>query len=229
MEKTSQSKLVVHPADYFKKQGRFVMGVAKMEQLPQGNAPEVAFIGRSNVGKSSLINAVTGHPKLARTSKTPGRTQQLNFFTFDESFYLVDFPGYGYAKASKQEINTWNKLMLQYLKGRTQLVRCFVLVDGRHGIKPNDEEMMTLLDEVAVPYEVVLTKADKVKTTELAKIQARTQSKIQNHVAAYPEFVTTSSEKKIGIEQLQRRILLLTEHMEDNTHDDGPPRIDDTP
>ncbi len=208
MEKTTQTTITPEDAvKVFLKPCQFVNGVAREDQLPTNDVPEIAFIGRSNVGKSSLINAVVGQNNIARTSKTPGRTQQLNFFTLDESFYIVDFPGYGYAKASKQHINTWNKLMMQYLKGRIQLTKCFILIDSRHGVMKNDEEMMTLLDDVAVPYELVLTKTDKVKAAYLEKVKRETQDIISKHAACYPVLQATSAEKKTGIDEVRLRIL----------------------
>src|SRR3979409_2132098 len=159
----------------FKGPCTFVKGVVKIDGLPQDGRPEVAFAGRSNVGKSSLINALTGRTSLARVSVTPGRTRELNFFTLgkDAALYLVDMPGYGYARASKSEIKGWTRLIRDYLRGRRELKRVFLLIDARHGIKPNDEETMTAMDEAAVPYQVVLTKVDKPKASELEATKAK--------------------------------------------------------
>lgn len=183
------------------------MGVAKLEQLPPMDMPEFAFAGRSNVGKSSLINALTGRKQLARSSVTPGRTQQLNFFNIDDAFYLVDMPGYGYAKASKKDIAQWNQLLREYLIGRANLKRVFLLIDSRHGIKPNDTDMMDMLDETAVSYQLVLTKADKPKKGELQQIIDKVSERSARHPACYPEILLTSAEKGEGIEALQLALL----------------------
>src|SRR5712691_323679 len=153
----------------FKGPCTFVKGVVQIDDLPQDGRPEVAFAGRSNVGKSSLINALTGRTSLARVSVTPGRTRELNFFTLgkDEALTLVDMPGYGYARAPKAQVKGWTRLVRDYLRGRRELKRVFLLIDARHGIKPNDREIMTLMDEAAVSYQVVFTKADKPKASEL--------------------------------------------------------------
>ena len=164
----------------FKEPCTFVKGVVSIDGLPKDGRPEVAFAGRSNVGKSSLINAVTGRTSLARVSVTPGRTRELNFFTLgkDRAFYLVDMPGYGYARASKAAVKGWTRLIGDYLKGRRELKRVFLLIDARHGIKANDKETMKLLDEAAVSYQVVLTKADKPKASELADIRPRSRASL---------------------------------------------------
>jgi len=195
----------------FKGQCTFVKGVVGFDGLPQDGRPEVAFAGRSNVGKSSLINALTGRTSLARVSVTPGRTRELNFFTLgkDEALYLVDMPGYGYARAPKSEIKGWTRLIRDYLKGRRELKRVFLLIDARHGIKANDEETMTLLDEAAVSYQVVLTKADKPKATELEAVQATVAEKLAKHVAAYPVVLTTSARMGSGIPELRAAVALL--------------------
>ncbi len=195
----------------FKGPCTFVKGVASVDGLPKDGRAEVAFAGRSNVGKSSLINALTGRTSLARVSVTPGRTRELNFFTLgkDETLYLVDMPGYGYAQASKADVKRWTRLIGDYLKGRRELKRVFLLVDARHGIKPNDNETMTLLDEAAVSYQVVLTKADKPKATELADVQAKVASDLAKHPAAYPQILTTSARMGSGIEELRAAIATL--------------------
>jgi GTP-binding protein len=186
----------------------FVKGVVRIDDLSQDGRPEVAFAGRSNVGKSSLINALTGRTSLARVSVTPGRTRELNFFTLgkDPAFTLVDMPGYGYAQASKSAIKGWTRLIRDYLKGRRELKRVFLLIDARHGIKPSDEETMELLDEAAVSYQVVLTKADKPKPSELAAVQAKVKSDVAKHPAAYPEMLTTSARMGSGIPELRTAI-----------------------
>ncbi len=187
----------------------FVLGVAALKQLPEPNMSEVAFIGRSNVGKSSLINALTGRKDLARTSNTPGRTQQLNFFNLGEQMYIVDLPGYGYAKVSKSQVQDWTKLMKNYLRGRPNLRCVFVLVDSRHGLKPTDIEMMKMLDETAVNYRVVLTKCDKQKTEQLAKTEAQILDTLKKHAAAQPTIAKTSAWKKYGLDELHVQIMRL--------------------
>jgi GTP-binding protein len=171
--------------------------------------PEVAIIGRSNVGKSTLINAVTGRKALARTSNTPGRTQEINFFTISDSHYLVDLPGYGYANAPLLIVEKWQRLLKQYLSGRQSLRRAFVLIDCRHGVKAVDEKILTLLDSSAVTFQVILTKADKVKETEREKIISQVREGLSNHPAAFPELILTSSEKGWGIETLRSVIASL--------------------
>jgi len=187
----------------------FLMGVAKLDQLPGAFPLEVAFAGRSNVGKSSLLNALTGRRDIARTSNTPGRTRELNFFLVDERLALVDMPGYGYAKAEKKLIAAWQKLVRAYLLGRPGLRRVFVLVDARHGLKPNDLETLNLLDETAVSYQIVLTKADKLKPGERAAIHAATLQKIAKRPAAHPFVHFTSSAKVDGIAELRADIARL--------------------
>lgn len=191
----------------FNAEHNFVMGVAKLNQLPDPNLPEIAFAGRSNVGKSSLINALLGRRKLARTSNTPGRTQELNFFDIgDGTFTLVDMPGYGYAKVSKTKIAAWTDMLRSYLRGRVPLRLCLLLVDARHGIKTNDKEMMEMLDGAAVPYRVILTKADKCKKEQREKIVEKTNAILKKHPAAFPQALLTSAEKKDGLEDLQHII-----------------------
>ncbi|PWK55891.1 ribosome biogenesis GTP-binding protein YihA/YsxC [Roseicyclus mahoneyensis] len=184
----------------------FLKGVVAMDGLPPADRPEVCFAGRSNVGKSTLINALTGRKALARASNTPGRTQEINFFTLGESHYLVDLPGYGYAEAPIDVVRKWQVLLRAYLSGRATLRRAFVLIDARHGAKEVDQEIMTLLDKSAVPFQVVMTKADKVRGTDLEASLARTRAALAKHPAAYPELILTSSEKGDGMPTLRATI-----------------------
>ncbi len=181
----------------------FLKGVVAMSGLPPADRLEVCFAGRSNVGKSTLINALTGRKALARASNTPGRTQEINYFTAAESHYIVDLPGYGYANAPLAVVEKWQRLLKQYLSGRPTLRRAFVLIDARHGAKAVDEEIMTLLDRSAVPFQTVMTKIDKVKKSELDDTLGITRAALAKHPAAYPELVLTSSEKGEGIETLR--------------------------
>jgi len=185
----------------------FIMGVAALSQLPEARLSEIAFAGRSNVGKSSLVNALTGRNTLARTSNTPGRTQELNYFNLGDFIYMVDMPGYGYAKVSKEKIEKWTKLIFSYLRGRPTLRCVFILIDARHGLKESDLELMKMLDETAVSYRIILTKRDKVKNQELQKVIQGIEEKIKKHPAAYPVIHITSSVDNIGLEEL-RAILL---------------------
>lgn len=187
----------------------FLKGVVAMDGLPPADRMEVCFAGRSNVGKSSLINALTGRKGLARASNTPGRTQEINFFTAAESHYLVDLPGYGFANAPVAVVEKWQRLLKQYLSGRQSLRRAFVLIDSRHGIKKVDEEIMDLLDKSAVTFQAVLTKADKVKEKEREKVIEQVREKLAKHPAAYPELIVTSSEKGWGIATLRALIATL--------------------
>ena len=187
----------------------FMLGVTTMEALPPPDLPEVAFAGRSNVGKSSLLNALVGRKALARTSNTPGRTRELNFFQLGDTMRLVDLPGYGYARASRTDVDAWTGLTLAYLKGRAPLRRACVLIDARHGLKPVDAETMDTLDEAAVPYQLILTKADKVKESALAAIQARTAAAVAKRPAAHPAVLATSSEKRTGIPELREALAAL--------------------
>lgn len=195
-------KLFAGPCD-------FVKGVVAMSGLPPADRLEVCFAGRSNVGKSSLINALTGRKGLARASNTPGRTQEINYFALADSHYLVDLPGYGYANAPLAVVEKWQKLLKQYLAGRQTLRRAFVLIDTRHGIKPVDEEIMALLDSAAVTFQCVLTKADKVKAKDMDRVLAQVRQKLSKHPAAFPELVLTSSEKGDGIATLRAIIATL--------------------
>ena len=187
----------------------FVKGVVAMDGLPPPDRMEVCFAGRSNVGKSTLINALTGMKALARASNTPGRTQEINFFTAGEEHYLVDLPGYGYGNAPLPVVEKWQRLLKQYLSGRQTLRRAFVLIDARHGVKKVDNEIMSLLDSSAVTFQVVLTKADKVKEAEREKILTQVKDALSKHPAAYPEIVVTSSEKGWGIPTLRAIIATL--------------------
>lgn len=189
----------------------FLKGVVAMSGLPPADRLEICFAGRSNVGKSSLINAVTGRKALARASNTPGRTQEINFFTAAEDLYVVDLPGYGYANAPVAIVAKWQILLKQYLAGRVNLRRVFVLVDARHGVKSVDHEIMTLLDQSAVTFQVVLTKADKIKAAEYPKLLEGVSKELAKHPAAFPTMLLTSSEKGDGIAHLRATIAGLLE------------------
>nr|WP_221214718.1 ribosome biogenesis GTP-binding protein YihA/YsxC [Novosphingobium hassiacum] len=187
----------------------FIKSAPSLKFLPDPDVPEIAFAGRSNVGKSSLLNALTGRKSIARTSVTPGRTQELNFFEVGDPtvMQLVDMPGYGFAKAPPAVTEQWRKLVRDFLRGRVVLKRVLLLIDARHGIKDVDNDMMRMLDEAAVGYRVVLTKADKIKAEELEKVTAETIAAARKRTAAYPEVLVTSSEKKMGIEELRAAVL----------------------
>jgi GTP-binding protein len=189
---------------------QFVAGTATLARLPVAKLPEIAFAGRSNVGKSSLINGLTGRSALARASNTPGRTQQINFFDLGRRLMLVDLPGYGFAQAPKNQVAQWTDLVNDYLKGRTVLRRVCVLVDSRHGLKDSDDEMMTMLDRAAVTYQVILTKADKIAASALPPLVTRTGEAIARHPAAHPEVLATSSESGLGIAALRAALTALS-------------------
>jgi GTP-binding protein len=187
----------------------FLKSAPTLQFLPDPDFPEIAFAGRSNVGKSSLLNALTGRKSLARASVTPGRTQELNFFEVGEPtrLRLVDMPGYGYAKAPPDVVKKWQRVVRDFLRGRVVLKRVLLLIDSRHGIKPPDREMMAMLDEAAVVYRLVLTKADKIKASELEQVRAATTAEARQHSAAYPDLLVTSSETKAGIAKLREAVL----------------------
>ena len=193
----------------FAQGAEFLKGVVAMDGLPPADRIEICFAGRSNVGKSTLINALTGRKALARASNTPGRTQEINYFTLTESRYLVDLPGYGFAKAPLKTVEKWQRLLKAYLSGRATLRRAFVLIDARHGIKPVDAEILSLLDTSAVTFQVVLTKADKVKEKDREAVLAQVRAALAKHPAAFPEIVLTSSETGQGIDTLRAIIATL--------------------
>ncbi|MEM1046993.1 MAG: ribosome biogenesis GTP-binding protein YihA/YsxC [Pseudomonadota bacterium] len=190
----------------------FLLGVRGMDQLPPTDRIEVAFAGRSNVGKSSLINAVTGKRGLARTSNRPGRTQELNYFVCEDyPVRIVDLPGYGYAEAPKSAVVAWTALTEDFLRGRPNLRRVFLLIDSRHGIKPNDGTVMDALDRAAVSYQCVLTKIDKIKPPAREKVFAETEETLRKRPAAFPEVLSTSSEKRLGIDDVRAAIASIVE------------------
>jgi len=195
-------KLFSGPVDFLK-------GVVAMDGLPDADRVEVCFAGRSNVGKSSLINALTNRKGLARASNTPGRTQEINFFELGEARYLVDLPGYGYANAPLAVVEKWQRLLKNYLSGRPNLRRAFVLIDSRHGVKPVDKEIMQLMNQSALTFQVVLTKADKIKDHERDRVLEQVRGKLAKHPAAFPELILTSSEKGDGIATLRAVIASL--------------------
>jgi GTP-binding protein len=201
--------LAKEAARLFSGRVEFLLSAPKLDFLPEPDAPEIAFCGRSNVGKSSLLNALTGRKAIARTSVTPGRTQELNFFEVGEptQFRLVDMPGYGFAKAPIKVVERWKQLVRTYLRGRAVLKRTLELVDARHAPKAVDLEMMKMLDEAAVGYRLVLTKADKIKASELAAVLAATEAEARKHPAAFPVVHVTSAEKGMGIPDLRAAVL----------------------
>jgi GTP-binding protein len=197
------------PAKLFSGRVEFLLSAPQLKFLPEPDAPEIAFAGRSNVGKSSLLNALTGRRAIARTSVTPGRTQELNIFEVGTPtlFRLVDMPGYGFAKAPLKVVDNWKRLVRDYLRGRQVLKRTLVLIDARHGIKPVDTEMLEMLDGAAVGYRLVLTKADKIKAEDLAEVLARTEAEARKHAAAFPVVHVTSSETGMGIDALRSAVV----------------------
>lgn len=200
-------KLVPDANKLFQTKPVYRLSVNAVEQLPVSQLKEFAFAGRSNVGKSSLINAVTGVKGLARASNTPGRTQSLNYFEMPEEFYLVDLPGYGYAAAPEKTVQTWTRLIHDYLRGRVQLARVFLLIDSRHGIKEVDSKIMKMLDSAAVSYQIILTKTDKITQKQQEEVLRRTRETAQTHVACYPEILMTSAEKNRGIENVRAQFV----------------------
>ncbi len=193
----------------FAREAEFIWASTSVENLPPMKGLEIAFVGRSNVGKSSLVNALTGRKTLARVSHTPGRTQQLNFFDIGGAFTLVDMPGYGFAAVSKEKVQAWTRLIHAYLRGRANLARVFVLVDSRHGLKDVDLTLLDSLDKAAVSYQIVLTKADAPKAAEVQACLARTEKAIEKRPAAFPGIVTTSSRSKDGVEELRAAVARL--------------------
>jgi GTP-binding protein len=195
----------------FQRPATFIMGAAKIEQLPEPDLPEIAFAGRSNVGKSSLINGLVGMHKLARASNEPGRTREVNFFDLDGKMRLVDLPGYGWAKASKSTVKQFQNLGRDYLRGRVTLKRVYLLIDSRHGLKSVDTEALDALDLAAVSYQIVLTKADKIKAHERVTVAEKTLKAISKRPAAFPFVAVTSAEKGLGLPELRAEIMRTTE------------------
>ena len=204
-----RAALIEEGARFFRKPCTFLKGVASITQLPDADLPEVCMAGRSNVGKSSLINALTGRKGLARTSDTPGRTQEINFFSVDDRLLLADLPGYGYARAPREKVQQWTDMIHLYLKGRQNLRRIFLLIDSRHGLKENDREIMSMLDLAAVNYQVVLTKIDKLKEPALERVLSATHVELRQHAASHPNILCTSSTKVTGLDMLRAEIAAL--------------------
>jgi GTP-binding protein len=205
MEETLSPETQATITKLFRQQPIFIAGAASEASLPPPGLPEIALGGRSNVGKSSLVNALLNHG-IARTSQRPGHTQQLNFFQIGDTFMLVDMPGYGYAEASKAKISNWTRLMRRYLAGRVPLCRTLILIDSRHGLKPVDEEMMSLLDKSAAAYVAVLTKIDEISVSDLAACRAKVEAQLRRHPAAFPSVIATSAKTGAGIPDLQTLI-----------------------
>jgi len=193
----------------FAQECEFLRGAATLDGIPPAELPEVAFVGRSNVGKSSLVNALTGRKTLARVSNTPGRTREINFFRLGGQLNLADLPGYGYARVSRTDSERWTELIFAYLRGRPNLRRAVLLIDSRRGPLPQDVEVMTLLDRSAVSYQLVLTKVDKLKAGELARVEEQTLDESRRHAAAHPELIATSAEKGSGIAELRAALAAL--------------------
>jgi len=208
-EEALRAERIERAGKLFSGRVEFLLSAPQLKFLPEPTVPEIAFCGRSNVGKSSLLNALTGRKSIARASVTPGRTQELNYFEVGTPtvFRLVDMPGYGFAKAPPAVVEKWRRLIQDYLRGRVVLKRTLLLVDARHGVKPVDADFMKMLDESAVGYRVVLTKADKLKASELAEVITATEAAARKHVAAHPDVLVTSSEVKMGIDALRAAVL----------------------
>jgi GTP-binding protein len=198
-------EFIPHP--FFAQPVAFVAGATTLERIPDFALPEVVFVGRSNVGKSSMLNALLNRNSLVRTSRTPGHTRQINFFNLNEQVLLVDVPGYGYAKAAKKDVKEWQALLFAYLRARINLRRAYVLVDSRHGIKPPDVDMCKRLNDAAVSYQIVLTKCDKASAAELSITLEKVHEAIRKFPAVYPEVLTTSADKKTGIHALQQAVM----------------------
>lgn len=187
----------------------FMLGVVSLDGLPGTDLPEICMAGRSNVGKSSLINALTGTRSLARTSDTPGRTQEVNFFSLDGRLMMADLPGYGYARAPQDQVKKWTRLVKSYLRGRPNLRRVFLLIDSRHGLKDNDRDIMTMLDTAAVNYQIILTKTDKLRGNALEEVMTRTRTELAGHVASHPLVLCTSSTSSDGLDDVRAEIAAL--------------------